>query len=279
MFRGDASLENLIAKYTQEGTTQFVEIDGLRIHYRTVGEGAPLLLLHDLDTTALDWSHWEANLSDRFCIITADLPGFGLSSTPPADMSLRTDDYIYFIKKLVAALKLQQFYIGGIGWGADLAWHYTLLHPYLVNRLVLVSPTDYPDYKPAFGHRLARHAIGRAFYRWLGSTGLVKRRTQKWFAQPQESLTPELLTRWLDMLTREGHRRTIIRTLRAPRRTRFARLDQLETPTLLLAADESHPIAAKLPQVKVVSLAHSKYFTMLESPQASAQAVAAFLKA
>lgn len=279
MFRGEVSLDPLIAKYAEEGITQFVEIDGLRIHYRAVGQGEPLLLLHDLNTTALDWTPWEASLSSHYRVITFDMPGFGLSTAPAPTASLRTDDYIYFVKKVVATLKLQQFYIGGVGWGADLAWHYTLLHPYLVKRLVLLSPTDYPDYKAPFAHRLGRHFLGRVLYRWLGSAAIVKRRAQKALAQPQELLTPTLVQRWLDMLTREGHRSTMIRTLRAVRRSRFTRLPALETPTLLIGGEEPHPIAAHLPVVKVVALTAVKQYPMLESPAQSAQAVLQFLDA
>lgn len=278
MFRGEVSLDQLIAKYTQEGLTHFLEIDGLPIHYRTVGTGTPLLLLHDLDTTSLDWEAWEAHLSAHHRLIAVDLPGFGLSTAQPSDKSLRTDDYIYFIKKLVAALKLQDFNIGGVGWGADLAWHYALLHPYLVQRLVLVAPTDHPAYRPAFAHRLARHTVGRVFYRWLGSASIVKRRGQKALAQPQDTLTPEVIERWCDMLTREGHRSTLIRTVCTPRRSRYSRLGELETPTLILTAEEAHPIAAQLPRAKTVVLAETKCYPMLEAPEQSAKVVSQFLQ-
>jgi pimeloyl-ACP methyl ester carboxylesterase len=58
---------------------RFVAVDGRLVHYRTAGEGPPLLLLHDSPrSSALHLPLLQA-LSDAFTVIALDTPGYGLS--------------------------------------------------------------------------------------------------------------------------------------------------------------------------------------------------------
>lgn len=54
----------------------------IRVHYRTVGDGPPLLLVHGLMTTSYSWRYNLAGLAAKFRVITVDLPGCGQSSGP-----------------------------------------------------------------------------------------------------------------------------------------------------------------------------------------------------
>lgn len=56
---------------------QKIEVDGLLTRYLTAGEGSPLLLLHALGESALDW-HWVLpDLARTRRVYAPDLPGFG----------------------------------------------------------------------------------------------------------------------------------------------------------------------------------------------------------
>jgi pimeloyl-ACP methyl ester carboxylesterase len=62
---------------------RFVEVEGRLVHYRTAGEGPPVVLLHDSPrSSALHLPLLEA-LSDRFTVIALDTPGYGLSDPLP----------------------------------------------------------------------------------------------------------------------------------------------------------------------------------------------------
>ena len=62
MVRPDIPLEALLPKY---GATpsKFVEIEGMRIHYRDEGAGPPLVLVHGFGSSLYTWDGWARQLA------------------------------------------------------------------------------------------------------------------------------------------------------------------------------------------------------------------------
>ncbi len=66
--------------------SQFVTLpDGARVHYRERGpkDASVLVLVHGSDASLFTWEPWSKNLSDKFRVISLDLPAHGL--TGPGD--------------------------------------------------------------------------------------------------------------------------------------------------------------------------------------------------
>ncbi|HVF95346.1 MAG TPA: alpha/beta fold hydrolase [Sphingomonas sp.] len=66
--------------------SRFIDAAAARIHYRELGEGAPLILIHGGGPGATGWSNWNRNvavLARHRRVIVPDLPGFGQSSERP----------------------------------------------------------------------------------------------------------------------------------------------------------------------------------------------------
>src|ERR671916_726412 len=64
-----------------------IGVGGLPIHYLAAGEGPPLVLLHALGESALDWRWVLPALARTNRVYAPDLPGFGGSGKPAADYS------------------------------------------------------------------------------------------------------------------------------------------------------------------------------------------------
>ena len=83
-----------MTKITEETTSKFVDIDGLKIHYNEAGEGKTILFLHGSGPGATGWSNFGQNiaeLSKEFRTIAIDFPGWGQSSLEiPGDGKLVT---------------------------------------------------------------------------------------------------------------------------------------------------------------------------------------------
>ena len=59
---------------------QFIEVDGLRLHYLDQGQGFPIVLLHGASTSLLDFTtNLVPALSKHYRVLAFDRPGHGYS--------------------------------------------------------------------------------------------------------------------------------------------------------------------------------------------------------
>src|SRR5512134_1108310 len=61
---------------------QFFTRGDIRIRYRTVGAGDPVVLLHGFTRDLSDWRVLADSLARDYRVVTPDWRGFGLSSKP-----------------------------------------------------------------------------------------------------------------------------------------------------------------------------------------------------
>ena len=59
--------------------SKFAEVNGIRLHYLTAGEGDPVVLLHGYAQTSHMWLPLIAKLAGKHKVIAPDLRGFGQS--------------------------------------------------------------------------------------------------------------------------------------------------------------------------------------------------------
>ena len=83
-FHADRSAAELEARYAT-APSKFVEVDGLRIHYRDRGEGPAIILLHGSNSSLFTWEGWSQALAPTHRVVTLDLPGHGLTGPDPKE--------------------------------------------------------------------------------------------------------------------------------------------------------------------------------------------------
>lgn len=121
---------------------------GIQLQVRTVGTGAPLLLLHGFPDSAALWDGMTPGLlAAGHRVIAPDLRGFGASDAPPrvADYRIGTlvADVVAVLDRLCPG---QAVGVVGHDWGSVVAWCLALAHPERVRALVAVSvghPREY----------------------------------------------------------------------------------------------------------------------------------------
>lgn len=129
---------------------QFLEVDGVRLHYLERGEGTPLVLLHGNGSMIADFA--SSGLLDlaaaRHRVIVFDRPGFGHSSRP-RDTTWSADAQARLIHAALARLGVGPAIVLGHSWGASVAVALALSHPGAVTGLVLASGYYFPSAKVA----------------------------------------------------------------------------------------------------------------------------------
>ena len=128
---------------------QFLEVDGVRLHYVERGSGTPLVLLHGNGSMIQDFDcSGLIDLAARnYRVLVIDRPGFGHSDrprnvvwTPAAQAEL--------INGALRQLGVSHAIVLGHSWGASVAIALALKFPKLVQGLVLASGYYYPTLRP-----------------------------------------------------------------------------------------------------------------------------------
>jgi haloacetate dehalogenase len=114
---------------------------GVRIHYRRLGSGPGMVLLHGFPQTGHMWRKVLPALADRFTVVAPDLRGYGDSDRPAGGYDKRT--MAADVAELIRVLGLAPVVLVGHDRGARVAHRFALDHPDLLTRLVLldIAPT------------------------------------------------------------------------------------------------------------------------------------------
>jgi len=124
---------------------QFVEIDGVRLHYVERGKGQPLVLLHGNGSMIQDFeSSGLIDLAARnYRVIVFDRPGFGHTSRP-RNVIWSPEAQADLFKEALTRLNVQHAIVLGHSWGASVAIALAVRHAALVKALVLASGYYFP---------------------------------------------------------------------------------------------------------------------------------------
>lgn len=132
--------------------------DGTRVHYRDRGprDAPALVLLHGFSGSLFGFEAWSRELSDRYRVVSLDLPGSGLTGAVPSG------DYSQgamtgFVKAFIDKLGLKRLALAGNSMGGGIAARFAERFPDRVGALILI---DAPGAPTGSGHRLnLRYAL------------------------------------------------------------------------------------------------------------------------
>lgn len=115
--------------------SEFVSIDGHRIHYYAGGSGPPIVLVHGLGGRAEDWANLMPQLvRGGHRVFALDLLGFGRSARP-RDAAYSISEEAGIVEKFVAAQNLDRIDLAGWSMGGWIAMRIALDEPEHVRRL------------------------------------------------------------------------------------------------------------------------------------------------
>ena len=123
--------------------SQFVRLNGLNIHLKTMGEGEPVfVLLHGFMASLYSWNPIVEPLSRIGRVIAYDRTAFGLSERPlqwKGQNPYTPETTLGTLHALLDHFGVRQAILVGNSAGGTLAMQYTLRHPERVAALILVD--------------------------------------------------------------------------------------------------------------------------------------------
>ena len=280
----DKSIEELKAIYTDD-QSQWMDIDGLQVHYKKEGQGPAVVLIHGTGASLHTWDGWTEVLSDSFTVYRMDIPAFGLTG-PALDVDYTIDAYVDFIKAFVTNHGIDSFSIAGNSLGGHIAWAYTVMHPDEVEKLILLDAAGYPHEgaSTALAFKIANNPILSPMMKHITPKSFIKKNMIQVYGDDSK-ISDELVTRYHDMTLRTGNRQAFIDRVHTHHEDISERIKEIECPTLIMWGTEDiwvNPEDAKqfdrdIKNSKLIMYDGVGHVPMEEAPEVTVGDVVAFL--
>jgi haloalkane dehalogenase len=117
----------------------YLDQDGLRMHYLDEGEGDPVLLLHGEPTWSFLYRKMIPPLAAGARCIAPDYFGFGRSDKPTERDWYSYDRHVASITRLVEALDLRRITLVVQDWGGPVGFRFAVENPDRVMKIVVMN--------------------------------------------------------------------------------------------------------------------------------------------
>jgi pimeloyl-ACP methyl ester carboxylesterase len=121
---------------------EFIEVEGIKLHYVLRGEGQAVVCLHGGVLWANDFSRLMELGSENYQFYAFDRPGYGYSERP-TDQKLTPVDQARLLHQALQKLGVEQPIIVGHSWSGLLTLAYALEYPEHISGMVLVGGAFY----------------------------------------------------------------------------------------------------------------------------------------
>lgn len=259
--------------------SHFVEIDGLRVHFKRAGSGPVVLLLHGSGSSMQGFERVAALLSRSFTVIRPDLAGSGLTGPRP-DRDYRIEAYVATVAAFMVALDIERYSVAGNSLGGNIAWNLALTHPGRLDSLVLINATGYPEKSLPAGLRLARMPLLRPLLRrWLPRSA-TRANLRTIVGQGSTIVDEAMVDRVHDLMSLPGNRSAFVDFANTTQTDRSAEIPRIATPTLVLrsAGIDGQHFARDIPAAQERIHPTAGHLLPEEDPTWVADAIEAFLK-
>lgn len=129
-------------------TASTVQVDGLRLAYRELGDGPPVLLLHGWPTSSFLWREVMRPIARANRVVALDLPGFG-ASDKPVGIRYSFDFFGQALDLFLAHLGIDQLGLAVHDLGGPVGLRWALDRPGRLTKLALLNTLVYPEFSEA----------------------------------------------------------------------------------------------------------------------------------
>ncbi len=254
-------------KQWQLPNSEFIDVQGMQVHVaqtslceayhsRTMindlvrlGTTLPevMVLLHGTSASLHTWEGWTTPLNDEYCVVSMDLPGFGLTG-PFADETTKytSENYAAFVIQVLDTLHLKNVTLVGNSLGGKIAWRTAALYPDYINNLILVDSVGYPATPKSIpiGFKLAKYPALAPILNHVLPRDVVKKSILSVYAD-ESKVDDALINRYYELTLRQGNRQALSKRLRESDDINDqTQIKRLNLPTLILwgAQDDLIPV-------------------------------------
>jgi len=254
-----------------------IRVNDIEIYYESSGSGAPVLLLHGLGSSTLDWEYQVPALAPSYRVIAMDVRGHGRSAKPPAPYSV--SQFAADATALLCALNAAPAHVVGLSMGGMIAFQMAVDSPDAVRSLTIVNSGPEmilrtPEQKAGIA---ARYDIVRA----RGMAALAKIVAGPLFPEAHQAALRQRFEEHVAANDPEAY----LASLSAINGWSVTdRIAGIRCPALVISSDQDYtPVewkrlyAAQMPDARVAVLENSRHAAPLDQPEQLNRAVLEFL--
>jgi pimeloyl-ACP methyl ester carboxylesterase len=239
-WENDIPLENLVTKYANI-ESQFIEIDGMSVHYREEGnqtDTIPVILIHGTGSSLHTWEGWVQELKPQRRVIRLDLPAYGLTG-PNSNGDYSPEFYVEFMNHFLTKLGVKQCVMGGNSLGGAITWAYALKYPEKVTKMILVDAGGYPMESKSvpMAFQMAKIPVIKDLIKYITPRSVIEKSVQNVYVN-KAKVTPDLVDRYFELSLREGNRDAFVKRInQGIINDKYLKISSLRMPTLILWGD------------------------------------------
>ena len=119
--------------------SQYAEINGIRLHYVSVGAGKLVMFVHGFPEFWGEWEHQLTAFGKDHQAVAPDMRGYNLSSKPADVEKYHIKDLIEDLRALAEYLGHQKFIMVAHDWGGAVAWSFAMRYPDWLEKLIIIN--------------------------------------------------------------------------------------------------------------------------------------------
>ncbi len=284
----DLSLEEMKAKYTN-AESEFMDIDGMPVHYRDEGNPAdsiPLVLIHGTGSNLHTWDVWTEKMKSAHRIIRLDLPAYGLTG-PNKNHDYTSKYYVAFLHNFLQKLKVKNCYMAGNSLGGKITWDYALQYPTEIKKMILIDAAGYPSKKlgGALVFKIAQIPYIKQIFTKVTPKFIIEKSMLDVYGDDSK-VTQTLIDQYHDMSRRAGNRAAFVSRTKIKFDENYKKISTIKIPTLLqwgeldnwIPPENAYQFHADLPNDTLIIYKGAGHVPMEEIPEKTAVDVLRFLK-
>jgi pimeloyl-ACP methyl ester carboxylesterase len=164
----------LMLQETSSTVSPFLDISGVKVHYKATGSGEEILLLHGWGGSIESMELIFDALSKSYRVVAIDFPGHGKSALPHNPWGI--PEYTDCLLRVMDALDLQRPHIIAHSFGGRVTIRLAKFHPNRVNKIILVDSAGIrPPRPPKYYFKIALAKTGKFLAKYGGRTGQAVR--------------------------------------------------------------------------------------------------------
>ena len=256
----------------------YINVNDIKVYYEIHGQGEPLLLIHGLGSSTLDWEYQLDFLKAKYQVLIFDLRGHGKTDKPNTPYSVAM--FAADTASLIRSQFPQGMHIFGHSLGGMIAFQLAVDAPELVKTLTVLNSAPAVIF-PSVKHHLM-FFLRTYHIKIFGMHAMSVQLSKMLFPEPaQELFRQKFVERWS-----QNDPKAYIHSLRAFRGwTVMHRLHSIICPKLMIAADQDYtPVSFKeyytrlIPNAELAVIKRSRHISIVDQAEVFNNVLSDFLE-